>query len=71
MGNNNIRTMAFIGIDSWDRPVYKCEETGNLYKDITLGSDDPELYSCCNTFEGEPDCPIRSELVIKFILKKN
>jgi hypothetical protein len=64
--NNNIRTMQFIGTDDWDRPVYKCIETGILYKDITLGSEEPELYSCDNSFDGEPDCHINSDLEIHF-----
>lgn len=64
--NNNIRIMEFLGIDDWSRPVYKCVETGILWKDITLGSDNPELYSCGNNFDGEPDSPIKSELEIHF-----
>lgn len=66
MERNNIRTMELIGVDFWSRPVYKCIETGNLYKDLTLGSDNPDLYSCSNDFEGEPDCPIKSDLEIHF-----
>ena len=64
---NNIRTMELLGVDGWDRPVYKCIETGNLYKDITLGSDKPDLYSCSNEFDGEPDCHIKHDLEIHFI----
>jgi hypothetical protein len=66
MESNNIRTMELIGVDDWSRPVYKCIETGNLYKDITLGSDSPELYSCGNDFDGEPAFPIKSGLEIHF-----
>lgn len=66
MVSNNIRSMEFIGVDDWGRPVYKCIETGNLYKDITLGSNNPDLYSCSNDFDGEPDCPIRCDLEIHF-----
>lgn len=69
MINNNIRTMELTGVDDWDRPVYKCIETGILWKDITLGNDKPELYSCQNTFDGEPDCPIKNDLEIKFKTK--
>ncbi|MDA6131060.1 hypothetical protein OSK38_27285, partial [Escherichia coli] len=64
--SNNIRTMELIGVDDWSRPVYKCIETGILYKDITLGSDNPDLYSCSNDFEGEPDFPIKYDLEIHF-----
>lgn len=69
MKNNNIKTMEFIGEDYWSIPVYKCIETGKLWKDITLGSENPELYSCGNSFDGEPDYPIKSNLEIKFINK--
>lgn len=64
--NDNIRTMELLGVDDWDRPVYKCVETGNLYKDITLGSENPELYSCNNDFYGEPNCHIKYDLEIHF-----
>ena len=67
MDNNNIRTMEFLGIDDWNMPVYKCVETSQLWKDITLGSENPELCSCQNRFDGEPDCRIKSGLVIHFI----
>ena len=63
---SEVRTMKFLGIDNWDRPVYQCVETGVLWKDITLGSENPELYSCQNSFDGEPDCPIKSNLEIHF-----
>ena len=64
----NIRTMEFIGVDSWSGPVYKCLETGQLWKDITLGSENPYLCSCQN-FDGEPDYPIKNELEIVFKTK--
>jgi len=58
---NGKMKLAFIGIDSWDRLVYK-DENGGLWKDVTLGSDSPELYSACNNdFDGEPDMPITKE----------
>jgi len=64
--DNKIRTMELIGVDDWDRPVYKCIETDYLYKDITLGNEKPELYSCQNSFDGEPDCSIKNDLEIVF-----
>lgn len=67
MENSNVRTMELLGVDDWDRPVYKCVETGHLYKDITLGSDNPSLYSCGNEFDGEPGFPIDSVLEIRFL----
>ena len=66
MESNNIRTMELIGVDDWSRPVFKCIETGDLYKDITLGRGIPDLYSCSNDFDGEPGFPIKSGLEIIF-----
>jgi hypothetical protein len=66
---DKIRTMELIGVDDWSRPVYKCVENGVLWKDITLGSENPELCSCGNDFDGEPDSLIKSELTIIFISK--
>jgi hypothetical protein len=66
----NVRTMEFVGKDDWDRPVYKCIETNTLWKDIDLGSrDNPSLYSCFNDFDGEPNEPIKSDLVVVFKTK--
>lgn len=67
--NENVRTMEYVELDFWDRPVYKCIETGALWKDITLGKGNPELYSCGNEFDGEPCSPIKSELVVTFKTK--
>jgi hypothetical protein len=65
----NVRTMEFIGKDDWDRPVYKCLENGNLWKDLSDGST-PDLYSSSNgEFDGEPCTPIKSELVVVFKTK--
>lgn len=70
MENNNIRTMELIGVDDWSRPVYKCIENGILWKDINLGEGNIELCSCGNEFDGEPDCPIKKSLEIKFLENK-
>ncbi|QDX94722.1 hypothetical protein EEL30_22025 [Brevibacillus laterosporus] len=64
--DNKVRKMEFLGVDDWDRPVYKCIESNMLWKDVTLGSEKPELYSCQNSFDGEPDSPIKSDLEIHF-----
>jgi hypothetical protein len=64
------RTMEYKGVDDWDRPVYECVENGILWKDIELGKfDPPVLYSCGNSWDGEPDCPIKSGLVVTFKTK--
>lgn len=71
--NENIRMMEFIDTDAWGRPVYKCVEDGVLWKDITMGSENPKLYSCGNDFDGEPCSPISKEfkLVFKSKYKEN
>ncbi len=59
-----------IGIDFWDRPVYK-DQFGHLWKDVTLGSPHPQLCSALDdAFDGEPDMPIRKDFIIKSSQKK-
>ena len=52
-------TLKFLGMDSWDRPVYK-DETGKLWKDINPRRQyAPELCtSNGNNIDGEPDVPM-------------
>ena len=53
------KDLTLIGVDDWDRPVYR-DTNGLLWKDVTLGSVTPELYSACNNdFDGEPNMPIK------------
>ena len=61
--------MEFVGVDDFANHVYKCLETEILYKDITLGSDNPVLYTCGNEFDGEPGFPINDEWEIHFRTK--
>ena len=59
-----MRTLVYIGVDSWCRPVYK-DNKGKLWKDTNLGSGTPCLHSASgNEFEGEPDFPISGEFNI-------
>lgn len=65
-----VYTMDHVGVDDWDRPVYKCLETGVLWKDVELGKcNTPVLYSCGNVFDGEPSSPIKSDVVVIFKTK--
>lgn len=41
------KDLTFIGVDYWDRPVYR-DPNGRLWKDVTLGSDTPRFCSACN-----------------------
>ena len=52
-------TLKFLGMDSWDRPVYE-DETGTLWKDVNPRSQyEPELCtSNGNDFDGESDVPM-------------
>lgn len=52
-------TMKFITVDNWDNDVYRCTETGILYKDLSLShSCKPDLYSCGNEIDGDPCYPL-------------
>ena len=66
-----MKKLHFIGIDSWDRPVYR-DESGCLWKDVNLGNGEPNLHSAANNeFDDEPDMPIRGEYeIIKSNLRK-
>lgn len=70
MENNNIRTMELIGVDDWNRNVYKCIETNVLYKDVESRGTIPELYSCDNDLNGEPSFPIKDTLEIHYNVKE-
>ena len=61
---NDTLKLKPIGTDSWSRPVYE-DQNGRLWKDITLGSNRPNLCSAVNNaFDGEPDLPIRRPFII-------
>lgn len=49
------------GRDSWDRPVYECED--RLYVDVSpVSRCDPDICTKYgNAFDGEPDCPVTKE----------
>lgn len=67
MDNNNIRTMELLGVDDWNHDVYRCIETGVLYKDVSyFHGDIPELCNCGNAFDGEPSFLIDEKLEIHF-----
>jgi len=63
--------IQFIGIDSWDRPVFRSER-GVLYKDVNLGKGNMALYTSCNNkFEGEPDYPINGNVNVNIVKNFN
>lgn len=66
MPEDKKRTMKFLGLDGWSRPVYKCTENGYLWKDVNLGKGEVCL---CNAddFDGEPDSAIRKDLIVEFL----
>lgn len=72
----NKLTLTYIGLDSWNRPVYKDTE-GRLFVD----TDSREYRSpqiCTkyqNAFDGEPDAPIEyieryKDLEVEFVPKR-
>ena len=63
--------VKFVGIDSWDRPVYKDKE-GNIYKDVNLGRGEIDLHTAVNNdFYGEPDSPISDDIKVSVIKSFN
>ena len=67
-----MKKLEFVGMDSWDRPVYK-DEDGHYWKDTNLGSGNPDLHrsSPSNDFDGEPDCRIEDDYVLINQYKEN
>ena len=56
-----IMTMEFLMVDDWSNDIWKCIETGVIYKDIFPSyNGKPELYSCGNKIDGEPCCPLNT-----------
>lgn len=59
--------MKYMGNDTWGRKVFECQNNHTLYKDISIHSVTafadykPDLYTCDNRFEGEPDCPLHMD----------
>ena len=55
----------FVGMDSWDRPVYKCED-GTYIKDVNpLSAVKPELCTCANNDpDGEPHTHVNEEITL-------
>lgn len=59
-----MKELVFVGIDDWDRPVYK-DRNEKFWKDLNLGAGKPVLYSVSpNMFNGEPCNPIKKEYEI-------
>ena len=59
-----MKKLQFVGIDGWDRPVYK-DDSGCLWKDVNLGQGRPYLHSSAdNEFDGEPDMPLQGKYEI-------
>ena len=59
--------LAFVGRDSWSRPVYKCG--GKLYVDTDPRADRaPSICTKqCNDFDGEPCDPLPEGTEVEFI----
>ena len=67
--NENILRVKFIGIDNWDRPVYK-DEKGNIFKDTNLGHGTLSLCTSVNNdFYGEPEAPINENIKVSIVSK--
>lgn len=65
--SEKVLNIKFIGIDNWDRPVYK-DENGRILKDTNLGIGEIALCtSSNNSFYGEPDTPINEDTKVKIV----
>lgn len=55
MCDSKVLHLKFIGMDSWDRPVYK-DDLGTLWKDVVprAGMKPDLCTSANNEFDGEP-----------------
>ena len=55
----------FVGMDAWERPVYKCED-GVYIKDVNPRCEfKPELCTCANNEpDGEPDTHVNEEITL-------
>lgn len=71
MANNKKLTMEYVGKDFWDNLVYKCLETGVLYKVLLGDFESHTLYNCCNDYDGEPGWPLNDDVEIQFVSKYN
>ncbi len=62
-----VLTIKQIGVDNWDRPIYK-DEKGTVYKDVNLGTGEISLCTSVNNdFYGEPYVPIRPEVKLNIV----
>lgn len=64
------KVLSFVGMDSWQRPVYK-DEDDRLWKDVNPREgflSDRNICSAVNNYyDGEPDCPISNEYSLVFV----
>ena len=58
--------LKFVGLDSWDRPVYRGND--QLYVDVNpLCGHLPQICTKANNeFDGEPDTPISKNIEVQF-----
>lgn len=58
--------LKFVGLDSWDRPVYQGND--QLYVDINprCGYLPQICTKANNAFDGEPDTPISKNIEVQF-----
>lgn len=62
--------VKMIGVDSWGREVFQNVDSGRIYKLIrhSLTNEYPNpWYFTASGFEGEPDCPLRKDIIIKTV----
>lgn len=69
--DEKILKIKLVGIDNWDRPVYK-DEKGTIYKDTNLGKGKIKLCTSVNNdFYGEPLIPVGEDVKIEIVKNFN
>lgn len=69
----NVKYLTYIGQDSWSRYVYQ-DENEKIWKLLDCCSPreacearaDTPYSSNGNAFDGEPDCPIKDDIIVKY-----
>lgn len=71
--SNIIKYLTYIGQDSWRRYVYE-DENKKIWKLLDCCSPrkicetraDTPYSSAGNDFDGEPDCPMKNDIIVKY-----
>lgn len=60
---------TFLGMDSWDRPVYQ-DEMGQLWKDVDPRIQYAPSLNTADEFDGEPGYPMNDDVEVEFVPRR-